>query len=250
MTGLRRLATAVSLLIAASAIAAPMAYEPLGLDWTAEEVERLAAAQGAALTERAARDRLLGCHRHCERLTRVFGRLVAETRHQNARGARLNWTLTVVNLPEVDAQVLSGGRVVISEHFVEHRTATDEALAFVLAHEMAHDILEHERQSLSFARLLLPRLPRRSVRDVYTEMDFNFSLRRAMAPVMQQGEFEADELGLMMASAAGYSPDRQLAFLEQECRADAGAVSMVETHPAACARLRALQTLLPLARLQ
>lgn len=235
---------------ASAGLAAPAAYEPVGLGWTAEEVEHLAAAQGKALAKRAAGAGQLGCRHHCERLGRVFAELVVVARQQTARSATLPWSLTVVSLPDVDAQVVAGGQVVISEHFVEQRAASDEALAFVLAHEMAHDVLEHERQGLSYARLLLPRQPVRSVRDMYVEMDFNFSLRRAMAPVMQQGEFEADELGFLMASAAGYSPDRQLAFLAQECHAASGQASLVETHPAACARLRALQGLLPLARRQ
>lgn len=231
--------------------AGPVAYEPMGLGWTAEEVQHLAALEGEALVERARREGQLGCQSECDRLSRVFSSIVSQARQQTARSATLPWSLTIVTLPDVDAEVISGGRVVISETFAGQRLASDEALAFVLAHEMAHDILEHERQSLSFARMLLPKEPARSVRDMYVEMDFNMSLRRAMAPVLQQGEFEADELGFLMASAAGYSPDLQLAFLEQECRADAGhANPLVATHPAACARLSALQALLPLARRQ
>ena len=52
---------------------------------------------------------------------------------------------------------LPGGQVLISEAFVRSRGLSDEALAFVLGHEMAHSILEHERQTLHFARMLLPR---------------------------------------------------------------------------------------------
>jgi predicted Zn-dependent protease len=61
--------------------------------------------------------------------------------------------------------------------------------------------------------------------------------------VMQQGEYEADHLGLLLASAAGYAPAGQLGFAEQECTADSGAASMVATHPSACMRLKALQSL-------
>ncbi len=229
---------------------AQLAYEPVGLGWSAEEVERLAAFHTRTLTDRAERAGRLGCRLHCQRLERVFLDLVPLARRQTTRSLGLPWTLTIVNLPEVDAQVMSGGRVLISEDFIERRVPSDAALAFVLAHEMAHDILEHERQSLSYARLLLPREPARSVRDMYVEMDFNFALRRDMAPVMQQGELEADELGFLMASAAGYDPDAQLAFLEGECVVDPGRQGLLASHPTPCARLLALRARLPLARRQ
>lgn len=228
---------------------AQVAYEPVSLEWSAGEVERVTARQMHALAARAERSKQLGCERHCERLARVFTRLVDQARMQTARSAVLPWSLLVVGLPDIDAMAMPDGRLAISEPFVD-RLQSDEALAFVLAHEMAHSILEHERQALTFARLLLPRQISRTVQDMYVEMDFNLSLLKAMEPVMQQGEHEADEVGLLMASAAGFDPDRQLAFIEHECRSNAGSVPLVATHPPACLRLQALRSLLPLARRQ
>lgn len=234
----------------AASQAAQVAYEPVGLAWSAGEVERVAAVQHTTLLERAQRAQQLGCLSHCERVASVFQRLLGEARLQTLRSADLPWVLNVLRLPDVEAQALPGGHVVISEFFIDRHALSDPALAFVLAHEMAHVILEHERQALSFALLLLPRQVVRSVRDMYVEMDHSLSLLKRMEPVMHQGEFEADELGLLMASAAGFDPDLQLAYLEQECRADTGRPGLVPTHPSACARLKALEALLPLARRQ
>ena len=85
-----------------------------------------------------------------------------------------------------------------------------ETLAFVLAHEMIHSILEDERQALSYAQLLLPRQIVRSVTGMQVEIDCNASLLMAMEPVMQQGEYEADELGMLLASAAGFDLTRKI----------------------------------------
>ena len=241
---------AMATLAGSAAPAAQLAYEPVALGWTAAEVERVGAAEMQALTARAEQSRRSGCRNHCERVERVFGRLVAEARLQTARSARLPWSLAIVRLPDVEAMSMPGGQLAISETFIESRLQSDETLAFVLAHEMAHSILEHERQTLTFARLLLPRQVARSVQDMYVEMDYNPSLLRAMEPAMQQGEYEADELGLLLASAAGFDPDRQLAFIEQECRAGGRQPLLAATHPPPCARQKALQALLPLARRQ
>ncbi len=243
----------LSLLLMASlatAQAVQLAYEPVGLGWSDDEVERASAGQMDTLAERAEKHQKMGCVAHCERLEHVFNRLVAEALTQTARSATLPWSLMVVRLPDVNAFALPNGRLAISESFIDRHLRTDETLAFVLAHEMVHSILEHERQALTYAQLLLPRQIVRSVKDMYVEIDFNAGLLMDMEPVMQQGEYEADELGLLLASAAGFDPDRQIAFIEAQCRIDGERQPMVATHPPACRRLNALQALLPLARRQ
>jgi predicted Zn-dependent protease len=247
---MRALAVLMFWLAAAASQAAQLAYEPIGLAWSAEEVEHTAAARRAALVERAQQAQQLGCRQQCERLAAIFERLLSQARLQTARSASLPWTLSVVQLPDIEAEAVSGGLVAVSEPYLDRRALSDEALAFVLAHEMAHIILEHERQALTFALLLLPRQVTRSVQDMYVEMDFSLSLLKRMEPVLHQGEFEADELGLLMASAAGFDPDRQLAYMQQECAFDSARSGLVSTHPAACERLRALHARLPLARRQ
>jgi len=238
-------------LAAASGVAAePLTYEPVALGWTAEEVEQSASGQLIGIVQRAQERRSLGCSTHCARLNRLFADLVVQARGQSLRAYALPWTLTVVRLEDVEALALPGGQVLISEPFIDREVGADDAaLAFVLAHEMSHSILEHERQALTFARLLLPRQVPRSVQDMYVEMDFNLGLLRAMAPALQQGEFEADELGLLLAAAAGHRPDRQLAFLDHEA-SEANTTPpppVVATHPALPERLARLRALLPLA---
>ena len=242
-----RVLTVVAALTSLSVHALELAYEPIALGWTPDEVERASLGNLTAITQRAERVGAFGCERHCERLQRVFERLVAVARTQSARAAALPWTLTVVRLPDVEAMAMPGGQVIVSEVFVERRAPHDDALAFVLAHELAHSLLEHERQALTFARLLLPRDVPRTVGDMYVEIDHNFALLQAMEPVLQQGELEADELGLLLASVAGYSPLRQLAFIEAEAAAGAGRRALVSTHPSAAPRLERLRALLPLA---
>jgi Zn-dependent protease with chaperone function len=226
---------AFAALIAGVAHAALLTYEPVALGWSAEEVEHATIGSVQAIVQRAERSGQLGCRRHCERLARIFERLVAQAQTQSTRAQGLPWSLTVVQLGDVEAMAMGGGQIVISEAFIDRRAPNDEALAFVLAHEMAHSVLEHERQALTFARLLLPRHVPRTVQDMYTEMDFNIALLKAMEPVIQQGELEADELGLLLASVAGYAPDAQLRFIEHEAEQDTGVAPLVPpTRPRKC----------------
>jgi len=226
---------------------AGMAYEPVALGWSAAEVERATAGNLASIIQQAERNGELGCLRHCARLDRIFNRLVVLARRQTERAAQLPWSLTIVRRGDVEAMALPGGQVLVSEEFIDSRALSDEALAFVLAHEMAHSILEHERQTLHFARMLLPRDVPRSVADMYAEIDYNIALLKSLEPVMQQGELEADELGLLLASAAGFAPQRQLGFVEREAARGDERKPIVRTHPPAQLRLDQLRLRLPLA---
>lgn len=222
--------------------------EPRALGWSAAEVARAGTATLQQAVERAAREDGLGCALHCERLGRIFQRLVTQAREQTPRAATLPWSLTVLRLPGEAAFALPDGQIVISETLIDDRGLSDAALAFVLAHEMAHAILEHERQLLTVGRQLLPRQVERSVRDMYVEFEHNFGLLRTLEPVLHQGEFEADELGLLLAALAGFAPQRQLEFMQNEVAEHDGQRPLAATHPAPMERLERLAERLPLAR--
>lgn len=221
--------------------------EPVALDWTPAEVQRAGLATLEATVARALQQGELGCLKHCERLARIFEQLLVQAREQTARARTLPWSLTVVRNAGVDAFALPDGQIVVSEALIEDRGLSDEALAFVIAHEMAHSILEHERQVLTAGRLLLPRQVERSVNDMYVELAFNFSLLRTLEPALHQAELEADELGLLLASVCGYAPNRQLEFMQNEVAEDTGSRRLAGTHPSALVRLERLQERLPLA---
>jgi predicted Zn-dependent protease len=243
-----RIVRSLGLLLPLAAVQAqPLSYEPVALGWSAAEVERAAQGQWQALQARARDTGPAACGQACQRVQAVYERLLPLARQQSAHAAGLAWRLLIVRLTDVEAMAMPGGQLVVGEDFVEAHAPEDEALAFVLAHEMAHSILEHERQALSFARQLLPREVPRSVRDMYVELDFNFSLLKAMEPVLQQGEFEADELGLLLAARAGFDPQRQLRFMERLAAQPATRRALVASHPPQSQRLQRLRELLPLA---
>ncbi len=229
------------------ALGVQLVDEPRSLGWTAAEVAQAGAGSLQQAVAQAAAAGGLGCAQHCERLGRLFERLVAEARQQSPHADRLRWSLTVLRSPGVDAFSLPDGQVVISEALIEDRGLSDEALAFVLAHEMAHSLLEHERQLLTAGRLLLPRQVDRSVSDMYVEFEHNLGLLRTLEPVLHQGEFEADELGLLLAALAGHAPNRQLEFMQNEVAEDEHRRALSSTHPSPIDRLERLQARLPLA---
>lgn len=117
-----------------------------------------------------------------------------------------------------------GHEVEISSGYVE-RAADDAALAIVLAHELAHNILRHRaRLDRDGAHHGVARYFGRSA-----------SLSRA-------AEIEADRLSVPIAGCAGYSLDDALAFREALWRARlADALLRAPDHPGARQRLDAIR---------
>ncbi len=172
----------------------------------------------------------LGCRRHCERISRVFSRLTRAA--SRASGAlALPWQLTVSTNPREAAWALAGGRLFFSEAFLDEFGMTDDELAFVMGHEMAHALLQHENETLTVAAALASRGVDRSVQGLYDEMAVDLGLVLKLQPALQAEEYEADWVGMQLAGAAGYKPEGALRFLADLAHKEKHADTILRTHP-------------------
>ncbi len=187
-----------------------------------------------------------GCVLHCAQIARVWGRLLAVVQAQQAH-TQARPQLEIVRSSALDAISFAQGSIVLSEAFVSRLELEDAELAFVLAHEAAHILLQHERQTLTSAMALMPGPGPRSATDCYAQIEQHyFQMDDYFALIAQQTEFEADETGFNMAALAGFDPQRQMGFMRKLAHVTPGQ-SMLSSHPDALARLERLQALLPLA---
>lgn len=241
----------VLLLLASPAVPARVVniVEPsLGLAFTEIEVIAHAEPAKAALLARARSAGRLGCAAHCALASSVWRKLQPVIAAQRT-GRLVTLQLVVVRVPDINALSFPDGTVVVSESFIDRQALGPAELAFVLAHEAAHVLLQHERQGLTSMLALIPSRAQRTPQDVYTEIEFNyFVMADAMQVVFHQVEHEADELGLQLAALAGYPPLAQLRFLERTSQHDQPRQSLVSTHPDIASRMHKLRRTLPLAQ--
>lgn len=220
----------------------------LGLAFTETEVIAHAEPARRAMLERVRKAGRLGCASHCT-LTAAVWRALQPVVAAQRTGRRVDLRLVVVRAPDINALSFPDGTIVVSESFIDRMVLGPAELAFVLAHEAAHVLLQHERQGLTSMLALIPSRAQRTPRDVYTEIEFNyFAMSDAMQVVFHQVEREADELGLQLAALAGYPPHAQLRFLEQASARDLAQPSMLSSHPDMDDRLQNLRRTLPLAQ--
>lgn len=220
----------------------------LGLAFTETAVIAHAEPARKALLARLRREGRLGCASQCALIDTVWRTLRPVIAAQRT-GRLVELRLVVVRDPAINALSFPGGTVVVSESFIDRLGLGPAELAFVLAHEAAHVLLQHERQGLTSMLALIPSRAQRTPRDVYVEIEFNyFAMSDAMQLVFHQVEHDADELGLQLAALAGYPPQAQLRFLEQVAARDLPLQSMLSSHPDMRSRLQSLRRTLPLAQ--
>lgn len=189
-----------------------------------------------------------GCRQHCQRLEAIFRKLTEAVASQGVLAAKTPWRMAVIRSPGEAAYALPGGQIVISEAFIDELHLGDDEIAFILAHEISHVLLQHECELLDVAQgIALPRGINRNVADIYAEMDFDMGLLLNLEPVMTQSEFEADYAGMLIAALADFSPVRMLDFMEKTVASEDGRAAVIATHPASIQRLERLRSLLPLA---
>jgi predicted Zn-dependent protease len=143
----------------------------------------------------------------------------------------------ILDSDELNAFATSGGHIFLTMGIIKSADCED-ALAAVIAHEIAHIQLQHNIKAIKASRFVgvitsimeLTTIFSESVSDIVTTM-INDGYSRDL-------EFEADNLAVTLLVSAGYEPSgllEMLRFLEQNQAANPGGVN--KTHPAPADRI-------------
>lgn len=170
-----------------------------------------------------------------------------------------DWRFSVVNTREVNAFAVPGGYIYVNRGLVELAETEDE-LAGVLAHEIAHVVARHSTRAMSKQLLLTAvamgaslAVSRKSERwgDIIATAG-GAGVLMAGLKYSRNDEYQADRLGAEIMQAAGYSPHGLATFFEKLQAESAGRgasrgarfLALVSTHPPTGERIARLQPLL------
>ncbi|MEQ1602871.1 MAG: M48 family metalloprotease [Methylophilaceae bacterium] len=160
--------------------------------------------------------------------------------------ADLPWHFGVVESNDINAFAAPGGYVIITKGL--YRKLENEAqLAGVLGHEISHVVKKHQlkllqkTQLLDFgARLLSKKLGNENQT---VEKIIGSGAEVCARSLDKEAEFEADRMGLVLATRAGYAPfglPEVLQSISQITRNDGSVALLFKTHPAPDDRLVSL----------
>jgi predicted Zn-dependent protease len=172
------------------------------------------------------------------RLRYVSAELIAAAVELKPEAASWAWEVHLASAPDIDAACLAGGKLLVGAEFVRRLALTDDELAVLLAHEVAHAIAEHSREFLSEAQLAYrPLVP---VDVVMLRLDSDLSLQLRLASLARMQEREADQLGMVIAHRAGLPASAMLSFYRKLADADAALGAgepLIASHPTHASRI-------------
>lgn len=173
------------------------------------------------------------------RLRRIADGLVAAAVALKSEVALWQWEVHITSDTSVDALCMAGGKILVGSAFVHALALSDGELATLLAHEVAHAVAEHHRETLSEAMFL--NRPLAPVDVVMERLDTDLSLQMRLARLSSLQESEADQLGMLLAHRAGWRADDMVSFYRKLAASDTAAPLLPGAYPAAASRVSMAQ---------
>lgn len=177
-----------------------------------------------------------------ERVRTISNRLIAQTGvfRQDARGWK--WEVNVLSSDEVNAWCMPGGKIAVYTGLIEKLNATDDELAAVIGHEIAHALREHAREraseqrvagsfiSIGSALLGVGGLGQQGAEYAYMGL--------IGLPNSRGHETEADRIGVELAARAGYDPRAAVTLWQKMAKvSNSSTPAFLSTHPSSSARI-------------
>lgn len=165
-----------------------------------------------------------------------------------------NWEFVVFDDNSANAFAMPGGKIAVFTGILKI-ASTDDELAAVIGHEIAHVQLQHANQRMSAEVLRMAG----GVVAVIGTRNMEESKRNQilaayglgtqvgiMLPYSRSHELQADRQGLLIAARSGYDPRAAITFWQKMERAGGSSVpEFLSTHPSGATRIRDLQAAMP-----
>ena len=185
------------------------------------------------------------------RVRAIASRLEPQTRVFRSDAPGWRWEVNVINSNELNAFCMPGGKIMVYSGLISQLRLTDDEIAVVLGHEIAHALREHSREHMSQA------IAAQSAIGIGAAL---FGLGQGSADLAGVGyqaliatrfsrtdEAEADRMGLELTARAGYDPRAGVTLWQKMIQVSQGGrpPEFLSSHPAEASRVQEIQALLP-----
>jgi len=179
------------------------------------------------------------------RVRGVAKRLIPQTAHFRPDAVAWRWETNVFNSDEVNAFCMAGGKIGVYSGLIQKLKITDDELAAVMGHEIAHALREHVREQVSAQQAAkLPGVVLAIVTGNQALADLGDMVSNVTLtlPKSREAEREADEIGVELAARAGYDPRAAITLWQKMMRLGGGRPpEWLSTHPAPESRVQDLE---------
>lgn len=213
---------------------------------SAQEVEQASNKQYRQMLDEARRKNALNRDAAMvQRVRRIVSRLTAQTAVFRPDAPAWQWEVNVFTSNELNAWCMAGGKMAIYTGLIDRLQLSDDEIAAVMGHEIAHALREHARErvskamatglGVSVAGALL------GVGQVGQDLMNTVAKVTFELPNSREHEMEADRMGVELAARAGYDPRAAVTLWDKMASQSAGAPPQwLSTHPSHSTRKRDL----------
>jgi predicted Zn-dependent protease len=218
---------------------------------SAEQVEAAAQQQYLQLRQEANSKHALAPANHPQqqRLQAIADRLIPYTYDWNERARAWTWQVSLIGSKELNAFCMPGGKIAFYLGILQTLQLSDDEVAMIMGHEMAHALREHARERMG------KQTATRGAIELGAAIFGLGGLARSAADIGGQlltlkygrdDESEADLVGMELAARAGYNPRAGVSLWQKMAEASKGAPpQFLSTHPSSSTRIQDIEANLP-----
>ncbi|PXW93899.1 peptidase M48-like protein [Sphaerotilus hippei] len=218
---------------------------------SAEQIEQAASEQYVQLTQEARQKKALAPVSHPQqiRLQAIADRLIPYTYEWNPRARQWKWEVVLLGEQTVNAFCMPGGKIAFYWGILQQLQLSDDEVAMIMGHEMAHALREHARERLGKQTATRGAIELGAMLLGLGELGRTAAGLGGQLLTLKFGredESEADLVGLELAARAGYDPESGVTLWQKMQAASKGAPpQFLSTHPSSGTRISDIQANIP-----
>jgi predicted Zn-dependent protease len=204
-----------------------------------EQVDQQSATAYSQLRQEAGQKRTLNTDPALlARVQGIANRLIPQVAVYRPDAVGWKWEVNVFQSDEVNAFCMAGGKIAVYTGLIQQLKITDDELAAVMGHEIAHALREHVREQQSRQKVLgvvgIGAVIGGTLLGVNIDPNLAHNgLQVAFGlPNSREAEVEADDIGLELAARAGYNPKAAITLWQKMGALGGGRPpAFLSTHP-------------------
>jgi predicted Zn-dependent protease len=217
---------------------------------SAKEIEQQAAQEYGQLMAQAQKKGVLNQNpQQLQRVRAAAQRLIPHTRVFRPDATAWKWEANVLTSKDVNAWCMPGGKIAVYTGLIERLNATDDELAAVMGHEIAHALREHARERIGRQMATQTGTTLGAIAlEIFTGVRIDPQLAGTVSqaafvlPNSREAEQEADRIGVELAARAGYDPRAAITLWQKMAKLGGGSQpEWLSTHPSHETRLKDLE---------
>lgn len=208
------------------------------------------------ISEAKAKGQLDSQSRTAQRVHKIFNKMVPYANAENHTGQPFNWQIEVIKSKELNAWAMPGGKMAFYTGLVETLNLTDDEIATVMGHEMAHALKEHGKKKTNLSQFtnVIANVAQTALATQIGSDSSSIVVGLAKdwgldKPYSRSAETEADEVGLFLMAKSGYNPEAAPGLWDKMQKASTGSQGILDklssTHPSDKDRQANLLRLMP-----